>query len=277
MPVPTIHANGADIPQLGLGTWPLAGAECARTVEAALRAGYRHIDTAAMYGNEEAVGEGLRASSVARDAIFLTTKVWYADLAPAALRQSAEASLKKLGLERVDLLLIHWPDRRLPAPETFTELARAKRDGLARHIGISNFTSTMVAEAVRLTPEPLVANQCEYHPYLDQSAVRAACARHGLAFVAYSPLGRASVLDEPVVKRVAAAHGATPAQVVLAWHVAQGGVAIPKTGNPKRLVENLAAADMKLTAQDVQTISALARPDGRIINPAWAPEWDRAA
>lgn len=274
MAVPTIHANGADIPQLGLGTWPLAGAECARTVDAALRAGYRHIDTAAMYGNEEAVGEGLRASGVARDAIFLTTKVWYADLAPAALRKSAEASLARLGLDQVDLLLIHWPDRRLPAPETFTELARAKRDGLARHIGISNFTSAMVDEAVRLTPEPLVANQCEFHPYLDQRLVRAACARHGLAFVAYSPLGRASVLDEPVVKRIAAAHGATPAQILLAWHLAQGGVAIPKTGNPKRLAENLAAADVKLASADVLALSDLARPDGRIINPAWAPEWD---
>lgn len=277
MPVPTIHANGADIPQLGLGTWPLAGAECARTVEAALRAGYRHIDTAAMYGNEEAVGEGLRASGVGRDAVFLTTKVWYADLAPAALRKSAEASLKKLGLDQVDLLLIHWPDRRLPAPETFTELAKAKRDGLARHIGISNFPSAMVEEAVRLTPEPLVANQCEYHPYLDQRAVRAACARHGLAFVAYSPLGRASVLEEPVVKRIAAAQKATPAQIVLAWHLAQGGIAIPKTGNPKRLIENLGAAEITLSPQDVAAISALARPDGRIINPAWAPVWDRAA
>lgn len=277
MPVPTIHANGADIPQLGLGTWPLAGADCARIVEAALRAGYRHIDTAAMYGNEEAVGEGLRASGVARDAIFVTTKVWYADLAPAALRRSAEASLKKLGLTGIDLLLIHWPDRRLPAPETFSELARARRSGLARHIGISNFTSAMVDQAVRLTPEPLVANQCEYHPYLDQSAVRAACARHGLAFVAYSPLGRASVLDEPVVKRIADAHAATPAQVLLAWHLAQGGAAIPKTGNQKRLVENLAAAEIALSAQDVAAISALARPGGRIINPAWAPAWDPPA
>src|SRR3954469_12113122 len=168
-------ANGAAIPALGLGTWQLRGDACADAVKTALAAGYRHIDTAAMYGNEEVVGAGLKASGIARDEVFVTTKVWYEDLAPADLRRSAEASLKRLRLSQVDLLLIHWPNARIPLRDTIPALCEAKRAGLARHIGVANFTVSLLDEAVVLADEPIVANQCEYHPYLDQRRVLAAC------------------------------------------------------------------------------------------------------
>ena len=273
----TIAANGAEIPTLGLGTWGLAGKDCAAAVRIALEAGYRHVDTAAMYGNEEAVGAGLRASGVARDELFVTTKVWYADLAPADLRRSAEASLRRLGLSRVDLLLIHWPNARILLRDTIPALCAAKRAGLARHIGVANFTVALLDEAVALADEPIVANQCEHHPYLDQSAVRAACRRHGVAFVSYCPLGRAHVLRDPAIRPIAEAHGRTPAQVVLRWHVQQPGVAaIPKSGNPQRIRENVAVWDFALSDEEMARMSGLAQPDGRMISPSWSPRWDGA-
>ena len=279
MPAPhTIAANGAEIPALGLGTWGLAGDACAAAVRTALEAGYRHVDTAAMYGNEEAVGAGLKASGVARDEVFVTTKVWYADLAPGDLRRSAEASLRRLGISQVDLLLIHWPNARIPLRDTLPALCEAKRAGLARHIGVANFTVALLDEAVGLADEPIVANQCEYQPYLDQSAVLAACRRHGTAFVSYSPLGRAHVLREPVIRAIAEAHGRTPAQVLLRWHLQQPGVAaIPKSGNPQRIRENFAVWDFSLSAEEMARIFGLAQPDGRMISPSWAPRWDGPA
>jgi diketogulonate reductase-like aldo/keto reductase len=279
MPAPTvIEANGALIPALGLGTWGLRGEDCAAAVRTALEAGYRHLDTASMYGNEDAVGAGLKASGIDRDEVFVTTKVWYEDLAPADLRRSAEASLRRLGLSRVDLLLIHWPNARIPLRDTIPALCEAKRAGLARHIGVANFTVSLLDEAVVLADEPIVANQCEHHPYLDQRAVLAACRRHGVAFVSYCPLGRAHVLGEPTIKAVAEAHGRTPAQIVLRWHLQQPGVgAIPKSGNPQRIRENFAVWDFTLSADEMAHISGLRRPDGRMVAPSWSPRWDGAA
>jgi diketogulonate reductase-like aldo/keto reductase len=266
-----VEANGARIPAIGLGTWRLAGEAGSSAVQHALAVGYRHIDTAAMYDNEEAVGEGLRASGLPRDDIFVTTKVWYTDIAPGDLQRSAEASLKRLGLDAVDLLLIHWPNPDIPLRDSMQALAEVRRRGLARHIGISNFSARRVDAAVAACPEPLVANQCEYHPYLNQDAVRAACARHGLAFTSYCPLGKGDLVNEPVVRAIAAAHGKTPAQVVLRWHVQQPKtVAIPKSGNPDRIAENLAAFDFALGEDEMRRLSALARPDGRMVNPAWS-------
>ena len=171
----TVPANGAAIPALGLGTWQLRGDDCSAAVKTALEAGYRHIDTAAMYDNEEAVGAGLKASGISRDEVFVTTKVWYEDLAPADLRRSAEASLNRLGLSRVDLLLIHWPNARIPLAGSVRALCEVKRAGLARHVGVANFTVRLLDEAVAAADEPIAANQCEYHPYLDQRAVLSAC------------------------------------------------------------------------------------------------------
>jgi diketogulonate reductase-like aldo/keto reductase len=276
--VPSVKSGPAAIPAIGLGTWPLKDEECARAVATALECGYRHIDTAAMYGNEQAVGEGLRASGVAREQVWVTTKVWWENIGEGALQRSAEASLKALRLSVVDLLLIHWPNPAIPLAQSIAALGDAKRRGLARHIGVSNFPTGLLDEAIRLTKEPIVTNQCEYHPHLDQSKVLAACRRHGVSLTAYCPLGRGSVggvLDEPAVEAIAKRLGTTPGQIALRWLVQQPGViAVPKSGNPGRIAENLAVFDFELTADDMRRLSGLARKDGRVVNLAFAPEWD---
>jgi diketogulonate reductase-like aldo/keto reductase len=270
----TVQARGAAIPALGLGTWQLRGDDCSAAVKTALEAGYRHIDTAAMYGNEEAVGAGLKASGVGRDEVFVTTKVWYEDLAPADLRRSAEASLKRLGLAQVDLLLIHWPNARIPLAGSVRALCGVKRAGLARHVGGANFTVRLLDEAVAAADEPIAANQCEYHPYLDQRAVLSACRRHGVAFISYCPLGKAQVLGEPAIQAIATAHGRTPAQIVLRWHLQQGVAAIPKSGNARRIAENFAVFDFELAEDEMARIAGLARSGGRMVAPSWSPAWD---
>src|SRR5450756_1408572 len=183
-----VEANGAKIPAIGLGTWELRGRTCARLVEQALKLGYRHIDTAQVYENEREVGEGLRASRVRRDDLFVTTKVWTTHFAPNDLERSAKESLTRLRLSEVDLLLLHWPNPHVPLAETLGGLAHVKKLGMTRHIGVSNFTVALIDEAIAVSPEPLVCDQVEYHPYLDQTLVREACARHGMAVVAYSPV-----------------------------------------------------------------------------------------
>jgi diketogulonate reductase-like aldo/keto reductase len=276
MLTPLVHANGAAIPAIGLGTWPMKGEEAARAVARALEAGYRAVDTAAMYGNEDAVGEGLRAAGVPRADVFVTTKVWYTDLAPGALQRSAEASLKRLGVDEVDLLLIHWPNPVIALEGSIAALCDAKRHGLARHVGVSNFPVALLDRAVSLATEPLVANQCEYHPHLDQTKLLAACRRHGLAFLSYAPIGKGAVLDDGAVCDVAARHGRTPAQVVLRWHVQQDGVAaIPKSANAQRIAENLDVFGFTLSDADMRAVSGLAQPDGRMVAPGWSPSWDR--
>ena len=275
MLTPLVHANGAAIPAIGLGTWPMKGEEAARAVARALEAGYRAVDTAAMYGNEDAVGEGLRAAGVPRADVFVTTKVWYTDIAPGDLERSAEASLRRLGLDQVDLLLIHWPNPDIPLAQSMRALGNAKRRGLARHVGVSNFSAKLLDEAVALSDEPLVANQCEYHPYLNQDRVRAACERHGIAFTSYCPLGKGDLTRDPAIRSIAAAHGKTPSQVVLRWHVQQPlTVAIPKSGDPGRIAENFRVFDFALTEDEMRRISGLARPDGRMVLPGWAVELD---
>src|SRR5690606_18870387 len=265
-----VTVGDASIPVIGYGTWPLKDEECARGVATALQCGYRHIDTAEMYGNEAAVGEGLRAGGVPRDEVWLTTKVWWENIGDGPLQRSAEASLKRLGVDQVDLLLIHWPSKTIPLAESIRALNDAKRRGLTRHIGVSNFPTRMLDEAVALSEAPLIANQCEYHPHLDQSKVLAACRRHGMAFVSYCPLGRGAVggvLEEPVVREIADRLGRTPAQVVLRWHIQQPSVvAVPKSGNPKRIAENFDVFNFALDDADMQRLSALARPDGRVVN-----------
>lgn len=275
---PLVSTNGASIPAIGLGTWPLKDEDCSRAVAAALKCGYRHIDTAVMYANEKAVGDGLKAGGVPRDQVWVTTKVWWENIGEGNLQRSAENSLKALGLSAVDLLLIHWPNPAIPLAQSIAALNDAKRRGLARHIGVSNFPVKLLDEAMRLTKEPIVTNQCEYHPHLDQSKVLAACRKHGIALTSYCPLGRGSVggvLDEPAVKQIAARLGKTPGQVVLRWHVQQPGViAVPKSGNAKRIAENIDVFGFTLTADDMARLSGLARKDGRVVNLAFAPQWD---
>ena len=274
----TVSANGAEIPVLGLGTWTLKGDACAEMVGAALDAGYRHVDTAIMYDNEAAVGEGIRASGVERGDIFLTSKVWYTDIGAGDLERAAEASLKRLGVERLDLLLIHWPNPRIPLADSIGALNRVKARGLTSHIGVSNFTTRLLDEAWALSDAPLVCNQVEYHPFLDQTKVYAACRARGMALTAYCPLGRGGDLFEAgAVKAAAAAHGKSPAQVVLRWHVEQAGVvAIPRTSRPGRLPENADIFDFALTADEMAAISALKAENHRICDYDFSPDWDAA-
>jgi diketogulonate reductase-like aldo/keto reductase len=275
MTMHNVQADGASIPSLGFGTWAARGDECAKAVAWALESGYRHVDTAAVYANEEAVGEGIRASRLPRSDIFLTTKVGPDDIDEGRLERSAEASLKRLGLDHVDLLLIHWPSPRIPLKLSLAALGKAKRRGLTKHIGVSNFTPRLIAEAVALSEEPVVTNQCEYHPRLDQSRLIAACREHGVSFTSYCPLGRAGdILAEPKVTAIAKGHGKTPAQVLLRWQVQQPGViAIPKSANRQRIAENIAIFDFALDEEEMRALFALAVPGGRIVSPSWAPDW----
>ena len=272
-----VASHGALIPSIGLGTWTLKGEACAEAVAGAIACGYRHIDTAKMYENEEGVGQGIRAAKVARHDLFVTTKVWKDDIGPGDLQRSAEASLKRLGLDYVDLLLIHWPNADIPLKGSIEALCQAKERGLARHIGVSNFTTKLLYDAIAIASEPIVANQCEYHPHLDQSKVIAGCRQHGVAFVSYCPLGRGSVggvIDEPVVQAMAARLKRSAAQVVLRWHVQQGLVAIPRSSNSQRIADNIKVYDFELSADDMGALSKLAKPDGRVVKLAFAPKWD---
>jgi 2,5-diketo-D-gluconate reductase B len=273
---PSVEANGARIPLLGLGTWDLRGKTCARMVEQALRLGYRHIDTAEMYDNEREVGEGLRASGVKRGEIFVTTKVWPSHFSPPALERSAKESLVKLRLSEVDLLLLHWPNPNIPLSETLPALCKMKTMGLARHIGISNFTVAMVEEAVTLSREPLVCNQIEVQPFLDQSKVIAACRKHGLAVVAYSPIARGGVKGNKVLEGIGKTHGKTAAQVALRYLVQQDIVVIPRTSKVERLSENAAIFDFALSDEEMKDIASLAHRRGRVVDYSFSgsPKWD---
>ena len=272
----TVSANGANIPAIGFGTWTLTGETAARLVGHAITAGYRHIDTAAMYDNETAVGQGLRASGVARDDIFLTTKVWYTDIADGDLQRSVEASLKRLNVDAVDLVLIHWPSKSIPLSQSIQALNEVLDRGLTRHIGVSNFSVQLLDEAVALSGHPLACNQVEYHPFLDQNAVLAACRRHGMAVVSYCPLCRGSELfDMPQIRALARRHGRTPAQVVLRWHIQQDGVvAIPRSQNPARISENIDVFSFELAQEDMAQISSLRSRNVRICDFAFSPQWD---
>jgi 2,5-diketo-D-gluconate reductase B len=261
-----VQSNGARIPLLGLGTWDLRGKTCARMVEEALRLGYRHIDTAAMYGNEEEVGEGLRAASIKRDDVFITTKVWSSNLRARDFERSAHDSLKKLRLESVDLLLIHWPNSSVPLKETIGALCKMKREGTARHIGVSNFNPALIEEAVKLATEPLVNNQIELHPYFDQSKTIAASRKAGLSITAYSPIARGRVKGDAVLSRIGKAHGKTAAQVCLRYLVQQKIIVIPRTSRQERLKENAQIFDFELSPAEMKEIAALASPHGNIVS-----------
>jgi diketogulonate reductase-like aldo/keto reductase len=250
-----VEAHGARIPALGFGTWQLRGTSCRQAVKAALGIGYRHIDTAAIYGNEAEVGEGIRDAGVARADIFVTTKVWTDSLRDGPLQRSAEASLRRLGLAEVDLLLVHWPNESVPLAETIGALCDAKRRGLAKHIGVSNYSESLVRQACALASEPLVTNQCKYHLHLDQGALLATCRELGLSFTAYTPLGRGEIVSDRTVIGVARKHQRTPAQIALRWLIQQDCViAIPKAANPAHISENFAVFDFVLDEGDMQAL-----------------------
>ena len=245
-------------------------------VEQALLLGYRHVDTAEMYDNEREVGEGLRASGLARGEVFITTKIWPSHFAPRELERAAKESLTRLQLAEVDLLLLHWPNPQIPLRETLGALSQVKRMGLARHIGVSNFTVALIDEAARLAEEPLICNQVEVHPFIDQSKVIAACRRQGMATVAYSPVARGGVKSDKLLARIAKAHGKSAAQVSLRFLVQRGIVVIPRTSRVERLSENLAIFDFVLSEAEMAEIAGLARHDVRIVDYAYSgsPNWD---
>jgi diketogulonate reductase-like aldo/keto reductase len=269
-----VEANGARIPAIGLGTWDLRGDVCADMVEQALRLGYRHIDTAEMYGNEKEVGEGLHASGVDRDEVFITTKVWPDHLAPADLERATKNSLARLRLESVDLLLIHWPNPRIPLAGTIAALCRMREAGFARNVGISNFTVPLIEEAVRLATGPLVTNQIEWHPFLDQSKVAAASRRHGLSVTAYSPIARGRAARDATLGKIGKRHGKTAGQVSLRFLVQEGAIVIPRTARRERLAENMAIFDFALDAGEMEEIRGLGRRGKRMVDWSGAPEWD---
>jgi len=274
--VPIVEAHGARIPLLGLGTWQLRGRTCARLVEQALRLGYRHIDTAEIYGNEAAVGEGVHASGVKRAKLFICTKIWPSHYAPGELERTARDCLVRLRLSEVDLLLLHWPNPQIPLAETLGALCRVKREGLARHIGVSNFTIAQIEEALKLSGEPLVCNQIECHPFLDQSKLIAACRLHGVAVVAYAPIARGAIGDNEVLARIGSAHGKSAAQICLRFLVQQNIAVIPRTSRIERLEENAAIFDFALGEEEMAAIAGLTHGGGRILDWAFSgqPKWD---
>lgn len=273
---PMVEANGASIPLLGLGTWELRGAVCRRIVEQALRLGYRHLDTAELYENEREVGEGLRGSGVRRRDVFVTTKIWPTHFAPRDLERAARDCLVRLRLNETDLLLLHWPNPQIPLAETLGALGKVKRDGLTRHIGISNFTVALVEQAVQLSTEPLVCNQIECHPFLDQSKVIAACHAHDMAIVAYSPIAQGKIRNNEVLSTIGHRHGKTTAQVCLRYLVQRNIVVIPRTSRVERLSENAAIFDFSLSDEDMTEVAGLARRGHRLVDWAFSgqPRWD---
>lgn len=271
----TISAHGAEMPAIGFGTLDL-GERAAPLVAAAIRDGYRHIDTARKYGSEAGVGEGIRASGIRRGELFLTTKVTEDNAREADFMQSVETSLKTLALDYVDLLLIHWPQPRVPLAETIGALVKAKRQKLARHIGVSNFTLALLDEAVRLCPEPLVTNQLEFHAYLNQEKLLAACRRHGMILTAYCPVARAHLLTDPLVAGIAKAKGKTPAQIALRWVIQHPNVAaVPRAFESAHAAENLDVFDFSLTGEEMRQIGELKSRNLRVVDPPErAPVWD---
>jgi 2,5-diketo-D-gluconate reductase B len=269
-----VDASGVKIPAIGLGTWELRGRSCARLVEQALKLGYRHIDTAQIYENEREVGEGIRASGVRRNELFVTTKVWTTHFAPNDLERSTKDSLAKLRLTEVDLLLLHWPNPQVPLQETLGALAHVKTLGMARHIGVSNFTVALLDQAVAACAEPLLCDQVEYHPYLDQTKVLEACARHGMALVAYSPIAKGRIKGDETLALIGADHGKTAAQVCLRWLVQQNVAAIPRTSRIERLSENIEIFDFVLSDDEMRQIFAMGSAKGRLTDYGFAPKWD---
>jgi 2,5-diketo-D-gluconate reductase B len=247
-----------------------------RTVSTALKAGFRHIDTAQIYGNEAEVGECIALSGIARSEIFVTSKVWVSNYPKRRFRASVDESLQNLKSDYIDLLLLHWPSEGVSLAEQLDNLNSVAQSGKVRHIGVSNFNSELVSHATRLSREPLVTNQFEYHPYLNQSVLVENTRRVGMAVTAYCAMAIGGVFADPTLARIAAGRNKTIAQVVLRWLVQQDGVvALSRTTNLKRVVENVAIFDFALEQEEMRTIHALVRPNSRIVDPSGlAPQWD---
>lgn len=266
-----VNVQGTKVPRLGFGTWQLKGGDCYAGVRDALAVGYRHIDTAQAYGNEDEVGDAIFASPVKRDEIFLTTKVWKDNLAPDDVIRTTERSLSDLKTDYVDLLLIHWPVDDIPLEETLDAMIELREQRKVRNIGVSNFTPELVDRALKHAP--IACNQVEYHPFLDQSHLVDQAAEHGLMLTAYSPLARGSVLEDANLRDIGERYEKSAAQVALRWLIQQGPVAaIPKAASAEHRRSNFDIFDFELTEDEMEFIS---RKGGnqRLIDPSWAPNW----
>ncbi|ASQ04711.1 aldo/keto reductase [Sinorhizobium meliloti WSM1022] len=271
-----VSSNGANIPALGFGTFRMSGAEVLRILPQALKLGFRHVDTAQIYGNEAEVGEAIQKSGIPRADVFLTTKVWVDNYRHDAFIASVDESLRKLRTDHVDLLLLHWPGSDVPMAERIGALNEVRNAGKVRHIGISNFNTTQMEEAARLSDAPIATNQVEYHPYLDQTKVLQTARRLGMSLTSYYAMANGKVPADPLLTEIGGRHGKTAAQVALRWLVQQQDVTVlSKTATEARLKENFAIFDFALTREEMAAVRELARPNGRIVNPqGLAPEWD---
>lgn len=266
------------VPALGYGTYKLRGDECIASVGKALEIGYRHIDTAQIYENEAEVGAGIKASGVRREDIFLTTKIWIEEISKGNIPGSVDESLKKLKVEHVDLLLIHWPVTDISFSDQMKILQQIQKEGRATLIGVSNYTVAQMKEVVETIGANVVTNQVEYHPYLSQEKLLEYIRAHNMFLTAYCPLAQGRIANDAVLAKIGKKYGKTVGQVALRWLVQQERVAaIPKAGSEKHIRENFDIFDFKLELAEMNEISALARADGRIVNPNFAPVWDKAA
>ncbi len=269
-----LQTQGLSVPRLGLGTFRMQGEVCRAAVESALALGYRHIDTAEMYDNEDAVGAAIAASRVARGDLHVTTKVWHENLAPDAIRRAFDASLKKLKLDHVDLYLVHWPSRNMNLPAIFETLLKLKQEGRTRAIGVANFNIALMKSVVEQIKAPVACNQIEYHVMLDQTPMRKYLAAKSIPLVAYAPLAQGRAASDETLIAIGRKHGAGAAQVALKWLLDQDGVAaIPKASRAESQKANLDALKLKLDDEDRKAIAALPK-DKRFVNPGFAPVWD---
>jgi 2,5-diketo-D-gluconate reductase B len=268
----SLEIQGTTVPKLGFGTWQIEGPECQEAVEDALAIGYRHIDTARAYGNEEHVGRGIAAAGVPRNEFFLTTKIAREEYAPDELRRAAEDSLEKLQVKCIDLLLLHWPNPDFALEETLGALVGLRDDGLILHLGVSNFPAGLLREA--LTVAPVFADQVEFHPFLGQDELVDFAAEKDFMVTAYSPLARGKVPEDPTLREIGEAHGKTAGQVALRWLLDKPQVAtIPKASSHERRVENFEVFDFELNDDERARIEALPKGE-RIIDPGFGPDWD---
>jgi 2,5-diketo-D-gluconate reductase B len=269
-----LQTQGMSLPRLGLGTFRMQGEVCRAAVESALALGYRHIDTAEMYGNEDAVGAAISASRIKRGDLHVTTKVWHENLAPDAIRRAFDASLKKLKLDHVDLYLVHWPSKNMNLPAIFETLLKLKQEGRTRAIGVANFNIALMKAVVEQIKAPIACNQIEYHVMLDQTPMRKYLASKSIPLVAYAPLAQGRAASDETLRSIGRKHGTGAAQVALKWLLDQDGVAaIPKASRAESQQANLDALKLKLDDKDRKAIAALPK-DKRFVNPGFAPAWD---
>lgn len=272
-----IEAQSEKVPALGYGTWQLRGKNCVRGVQKALEVGYRHIDTAQAYGNEEDVGQALEESGIERQEIFLTTKIWMDNFSPDKFNKSLNTSLNKLRTDYVNMLLLHWPDQNSDFDKTLEMLVEAKKAGKARLIGVSNYTVELMKRAQNTTSNTLATNQVEFHPFIDQGPVLEWIKRHDMFLTGYSPLSRGDVLKNQTIQDIGNRYKKNPGQVALRWALQHEKVAvIPKAASEEHIKTNFDIFDFELTNEEMDAITGLAREDGRKVDPDFAPDWDTA-